>query len=145
MTTEFNYKYIKPLLKEENLDGNILKCTFQASNQDLPLVAKHVLILSELDDESNDLIVSKNESFKISSAWKSLFKSNQKKEKVVSIYDQIPLTGNQRLLENRTLNPTENNNLSTKIIKEAVVNAFKNIASYYVFDGNQWVYAPNSG
>lgn len=142
MASEYTYKYIKPLLKEECLIGNILKCTFQAPNQKLPLEAKHVLIISENEDEFKDVEVSKTHNTKLSIAWNSLFKSQ--KNNTVSIYEQIPLTGNQRLLENRLSNVSHNYHLSTNIIKEAVVNAFKNIAAYYVFDGTKWIYEPHS-
>ncbi len=144
MSTEFDYKYIKPLLKDENLEGNILKCTFQAINQSEPMVAKHVLIVAEQENELVDSTKSYSTQYKMSKAWNSLFKSST--EKIVSIYDQIPLTGNQRLLENKISNqPIETEfKITSKIIKESVVYAFKNIAIYYTFDGSKWIYAPNA-
>ena len=142
MSTEFDYKYIKPLLKEDNLEGNILKCTFQAINQTEPLVAKHVLVVAEQDIEIIDSTKSYTTQHKISKAWHSLF--NPPTEKIDSIYDQIPLTGNQRLLENRISNQPIDFRITSKLLKQSVVFAFKNIASSYTFDGSKWVYAPNA-
>jgi hypothetical protein len=142
MTKEFDYKYIKPLLKDDNLEGNILKCTFQATNQDEPLVAKHVLVVTEQENEITDSTKSFSTQHKISKVWNSLFKPTSKK--IDSIYDQIPLTGNQRLLENRISNQHIDFRITSKLLKQSVVFAFKNIAPYYRFDGSKWIYAPQT-
>lgn len=85
MLNAFQYKFIQPILVNEYIEGNLLKCTFKTANEEQPIQATHVLILD------------------------------------------FPFPNNQLML-------------SSKLLKEGVINAFKNISNAYHWNGKRWEY-----
>jgi hypothetical protein len=113
---EITYESLQPILLSENIEGNVLQCVFSANNALGYIKAQFVLVNEE---PAEAIPVIKQKQF-------SLFSRAAKSDVVFSVReDQLKQPG-------RNISPNE--------FKTGVVNAFKNVQSFYTCKNGKWEY-----
>ncbi|HYG50199.1 MAG TPA: hypothetical protein VD905_04810 [Flavobacteriales bacterium] len=115
---EITYESLQPILLSETIEGNLLKCTFRANNQ-LGYLKAQFILLNE--DVAEPELVKRKGLFAFPGAQgasgpQNVFHANN---------DKITVTGR---------------NISVEEFQKGVINAFKNIQSFYIYKNGTWEY-----
>lgn len=139
---DITYEVLKPILVSENIDGNVLKCVFKAANQTEPLEAQFVFTPDDRDLVANAGKQAVKRSFfsSIVSVFSGAASSAVGGAAGSAVGSAVSGTANTVYNAKEDPNAIQKVNITDEKKKQGVINAFKNIQSFYYFESGTWYY-----